>query len=284
MTRAVVAVFVAAAMIPAAPAARQLQTDDVVQRARAYVRAWQQQLSGLVAQEEYVQHLEIRFGRSATRRLRSDILLVWVRNQWVGFRDIAEVDGRPIAGRTQRLEDLFVTHPLPEAFRQAQRISDEGARYNLGSVYRNFNVPTTALQILEPERTTRVDFRVEGEQQKDGRPAIVVTFQERKPPTLILDKGSRQYVFSQGKLWTEAATGRILATEMRWRLTASRDAIDMDAAATVSYRPDPKTGVWVPDEMTEKYETAYELLDCHAVYTGIRSFSVAVTDDVTLPQ
>ena len=71
---------------------------------------------------------------------------------------------------------------------------------------------------------------------------------------------------------------------MRWRLTASRDAIDMDAAASVSYRPDPKTDVWVPEEMTEKYETASELLDCHAVYSGIRSFSVAVTDDVTSPQ
>jgi hypothetical protein len=255
-----------------------------VERARAYVGAWQQQLSGLVAQEDYVQHLEIRLGRSATRRLRSDILLVRVRNQWVGFRDIAEVDGRPIAGRTQRLEDLFVNHPLPEAFRQAQRISDEGARYNLGSVYRNFNVPTTALQILEPQRTARVEFRVEGEQQKNGRPAIVVTFRERESPTLILDKGARQYVFSHGKLWTEPATGRILATEMRWRLTASRDAIDMEAASTVSYRPDPKTGVWVPADMTEKYETAYELLDCHAVYTGIRSFSVAVTDDMTSPQ
>jgi hypothetical protein len=215
--------------------------------------------------------------------MRSDILLVRVRNQWVGFRDIAEVNGRPIAGRTQRLEDLFVTHPLPEALRQAERISDEGARYNLGSVYRNFNVPTTALQILEPERTARVDFRVDGDQQKNGRPAIVLTFQEREPPTLILDKGARQYVFSRGKLWAEPATGRILATEMRWRLTASRDAIDMNAAVTVAYRPDPKTGVWVPEEMTEKYETAYELLDCHAVYTSIRRFTVKVDDSVTLP-
>jgi hypothetical protein len=58
---------------------------------------------------------------------------------WVGLRDIAEVDGRPIAGRGNRLQELFVTHPMSVAMEQVRRISDEGSRYNLGRVHQNFN-------------------------------------------------------------------------------------------------------------------------------------------------
>ncbi len=257
---------------------------DLIERARAYVASWQEQLSGLVAEETYTQHREVRFGRSETVRLKSDLLLVRVQRHWLGFRDIAEVDGRPILGRTGRLADLFVTHPLAEAMAQARRISDEGARYNLGSVYRNFNVPTTVLQILEPERADRVEFKLERTQQVDGQTAAVLSYHERKPPTIVLDKGARQYVFTQGRLWVDQATGRILATEMKWKLTASRDVIEMDAAVDVSFHPDPKTGIWVPLKMTEKYETEHEVLDGTAVYSSVRQFTVKATDDVTEPQ
>jgi hypothetical protein len=257
---------------------------DVLGRARAYVASWEAQLSGLVAEEHYTQHLQVRFGQSQTVRLKSDVLLVRVQRHWLGFRDIAEVDGRPIVGRTRRLEDLFVTHPLAEAMSQATRISDEGARYNIGSVYRNFNVPTTALQILEPERDGRVEFKLERPQTIEGQPAAVLSFHERKPPTIILDKGARQYIFTRGRLWVDQATGRILATEVRWQLTPSRDAIHMDAAVNVSYGLDSKSGVWVPQRMTEKYETEHELVDCDAMYTGVRQFSVKVSDDLTSPQ
>jgi len=42
---------------------------------------WQTELSGLVASEEYTQHLRVRFGGSQTLRLKSDVLLVRVKLQ-----------------------------------------------------------------------------------------------------------------------------------------------------------------------------------------------------------
>jgi hypothetical protein len=284
MTRAVLAVFVAAAFIPAAPAARQLQTDDVVQRARAYAEQWETQLSGLVASEEYTQHLDGRFGGSQTLRLRADVLLVRVHEAWVGFRDIAEVDGRPISGRSNRLQDLFVTHPMSEAMEQARRISDEGSRYNLGTVYRNFNVPTTALRLLEPDRAGRISFKLEGPGHVEGLPAsVVLSYKERGAPT-ILETLSRQPITTSGQFWIEPESGRVLATEMRWRLAPPRDVADLAAKVRVVYRSNAATGVWVPADMTEAYETQNEVIDCHAVYTNVRRFTVKVDDSVTLPQ
>jgi hypothetical protein len=283
MTRIVLALLAMTAL-QVAPGRGEPQTNDVIQKARQYLDKWQTELSGLVASEEYTQHLRVRFGGSQTLRLRSDVLLVRVRDIWVGFRDIAEVDGRPISGRGNRLQELFVTHPMSVAVEQARRISDEGSRYNLGRVHQNFNVPTTALRILEPDRAARIRFRLEPPTTMDGQAAAVIAFEEKKPPTLILLADGRQYIFSHGRFWVDPANGRILATELRWRLSARRDWIDMTASVHVTYRQDAKVGVSVPQEMTEKYETSGELFDGHAVYTGMRRFTVKVDDSITSPQ
>lgn len=256
---------------------------DVLARARASVATWQPQLSGLVLEERYVQHLEMRHGGTGTMRLRSDVLLVRVKDAWVGFRDIAEVDGHPIAGRSRRLEDLFVSHPLAEALLQARRISDEGSRYNLGTVYRNFNVPTTPLRLFEPDRAARVTFKLDAMTTRDNRHAAVVSYHEGQPPTLLLTL-SEQPIHTSGKLWIDSASGQVLATEMQWRLAPPRDAGDLQAKVAVSYHEAPEVHIFVPAEMTESYQTADEIIDCHAEYTGVRRFTVAVTDDVSMPR
>lgn len=55
-------------------------------------------------------------------------------------------------------------------------------------------------------------------------------------------------------------------------------------AKLLRYRQDVKVGALVPQEMTEKYDAAGETVDAHAVYSNVRGFLAAVTDDVTLPQ
>jgi hypothetical protein len=285
MTRAVL-LFLSLATLAErqATSARVQPPESVLDRARSYVAAWQAQLSGIVAREHYSQRLQVRFGGTMTRQMESDVLLVHVTNRWVGFRDIAEVDGRPIGGRSERLLDLFVNHPVPDAMLQARRINDEGARYNLGHLYRNFNVPTTALQILETDRSDRVEFRIDGPTRLSGVPAVKIDYREVRPPSLIFDKGTRKYIFTRGKLWIDEPTGRVLATEMLWRLSPSRDQGELDATVTVTYREDRTTGIWVPAEMTEKYDTGEEIIYAHAIYSEIKRFSVVVTDDMTLPQ
>ena len=84
------------------------------------------------------------------RRLVSELLLIRVGGdgQWVGFRDVVEVNGRELENRGSRLVSLFVDDRTSiggesSALARARRISEESARYNLGETHRTFNVPTT---------------------------------------------------------------------------------------------------------------------------------------------
>ena len=79
------------------------------------------------------------------RKLTSEMALV--RNPaavggWLGFRDVAEVDGKP-TGERDRLHAVFAAS-IPD-LEAAHRINQENARYNLGPVTRTFNVPTSTL-------------------------------------------------------------------------------------------------------------------------------------------
>ena len=47
---------------------------------------------------------------------------------FASFRDVFDVDGRPVRDRDQRLQKLFLSAPAATAIDQAQRIADESAR------------------------------------------------------------------------------------------------------------------------------------------------------------
>jgi hypothetical protein len=270
-------VVIATALIRVPLRAQAPQTAETIQKVRTYVSQWQQALSSLVAEELYTQRLHVRlgstFGSSKTLQLKSDVLLIRSQNHWIGFRDVGGVDGQTIEGRSRRLEELFLKHPFADAVLQARQINDESARYNLGSLYRNFNVPTTALQILEPEREGRVEFTLERSDVIEGQPASVLSFREKMPPTIIFDSGARKAVYTHGRLWVIQSTGQILATELQWRLI--RGGVRLDAVVNVSYHPDTKSGIWVPWKMTEKYETQKESLDCAHAYNPRRGIAAA---------
>src|SRR5437879_4647659 len=96
-------VGVLAASIAVPAGAQQPGLDEVLARAAAYVTGLHRQLSGVVAEEHYIQ--DVRAWRSfATTRgasgrqhseLRSDVLLVRPvgADRWMEFRDVFEVDG-----------------------------------------------------------------------------------------------------------------------------------------------------------------------------------------------
>ena len=117
-----------------------------------------------------------------------------------------------------------------------------------------------------------------------GTPQIiaVVYHHENQPPTLLMTL-SDHTVNTADTLRIEVATGQVVATEMRWRLAPPRDAGDFQAKVSVSYHEEPTLHVFVPAEMSESYQTADELIGCHAEYSGVRHFAVSVTDDVELP-
>jgi hypothetical protein len=112
----------------------------VLARAAGYVETFQQQLSGIVAEETYLQEIvpprdnggsSMAAAGPRRRRLRSDLLLVRPEgaDTWTQFRDVFEVDGRPVRDRDERLAKLFLS-PDASGAAQIQRIREESARYN----------------------------------------------------------------------------------------------------------------------------------------------------------
>ncbi len=255
--------------------------DDLIASATKYVAEYQQQLSMVVAQERYQQ--TVRYppavnGRgadlSASTVLRSDFLLVKEpRGGWVPFRDVFEQDGRAVRDRDERLSALFLDGG--SGFAQAARITEESARYNLGGISRNINVPTLALLFLTPEHKPRVDFALEDGASGGRR---VVRFREVRGPTYISTTNGRDLPVS-GRFWIDEATGRVERSEIRADDPAVR------ATIAVTYRYDETADLWVPEKMEEDYLQKGDRSEIHgtAVYTNYRRFQVKTTEDVPVP-
>ena len=160
--------------------------DVLLGRAVRYLDDFVRQFSNVVSEEQYVQNSTAvlssvgipgsRGGVVAVppipqpryRRLKSDFLLVALPEGWLGFRDVFEVDGVPVRDREERLTKLFL-RPTGDTIAQAKEISDEGARYNIGSVWRTTNNPVFALALVEADVQPRVRFTLGRQDKKIGR-------------------------------------------------------------------------------------------------------------------
>jgi hypothetical protein len=108
-------------------------------------------------------------------------------------------------------------------------IATESARYNIGSVYRNWNTPALPLVFLEPEHQARSRFKrvndtnaalAKGWQDESAEPFVapagawVIEFQEVRRGTVIRRQGSNGDLPARGRFWIEPATGRVILTEL----------------------------------------------------------------------
>jgi hypothetical protein len=112
-------------------------------------------LLGVVAQEDYQQVVLPPGGRAlstVTRRTQAYLLVIDVGQPgWVAFRDVFEVDGRPIRERDERVSRLL-SQVTPDSLEKARRIAVESARFNLHAsgvkIDRTINTPMTGLLFL----------------------------------------------------------------------------------------------------------------------------------------
>src|SRR5262245_16973197 len=95
------------------PGAQSQAPADVVAKAGAYVDAYVEAFSAIVSEEKQTQTLIRPDGRvRKSREITSDFLLVRARGTWPeAYRDVIEVDGKPVRNRGDRLKKLFLDHP-----------------------------------------------------------------------------------------------------------------------------------------------------------------------------
>lgn len=257
----------------APPSAQSPSTADVLDRAAAYVEDYRRSLETIVAEERYVQRSspgEANAAESSERTLRSDFMLlpgVAGENPWFAFRDVFEVDGQPVSGERGRLEG-WLADSRSSLLQKARALAIEQARYNIGPVMRTINVPTLALEILTRRNQERFRFRRTGTTITNGIEVMIVTFEERRRPTMIRTPEGRDLPAS-GTLWIEPRTGRVLRTELR---TGQRRKDRIEATITVAYVLVPRLGLLLPGTMEEHYIGPGTDIACRADYSNFRRF------------
>lgn len=254
------------------------EVEALLGRAAAYAGAYERQLSALVSEERYSQSLwkwkpTTQSWEVTTRReLTSDYLLVKAPGVagWIPFRDVFEVDGRKIREREDRLHKLFIEEPAT-AFERAKEVMEESARFNIGFVERNVNLPTLPLMFLSADNRSRFVFRKQGEEAIGGVRTWAVAYAERASPTFV--QGEHGDLAVDGVFWLEPEHGTVVRSLLR--LKPDPTAVEI----AVIYRPNEKLGgVWIPTEMRETHTAPGVKLESVARYSNFRRFQV-ITDE-----
>jgi hypothetical protein len=277
--------LVAVAML-ASVRAQEPSLDAVLARAADYVADYQKRLAAVVAEEHYRQQVinSSRPGRLSTRQhreLRSDVLLVKPGDDdsWLQFRDVFEVDRKPVRDRDQRLYKLFV-EAKADREQQVQTIQDESARYNIGPLRRTINIPIMGMLFFDrPNRPMSAFKRVQSGNVKAlaslaaASDIWTVEFKETQPGTMVRGAQGRD-VPSHGRAWIDSTTGRILRTEHIGVDTFVRAEID------VTYRTEAGLNLLVPGEMRENYIMIRQnvTINGRATYSRFRQFTVTTTE------
>lgn len=235
--------------------ARQEETvDTLLARAASWLETLEQDFAVVIADETYSQQIgERRYPdapRENFRKLQSELGFLWVPDElmWVAARNVRTVDGMPIGGGNKRLQDIMEEANLRLAFLRGLR--GESAKFNIGSVYRNFNDPTFALQYLDRRSQRRFGWVRRSGERIRGVDTVKLDFTEAAQPYFIRAAGYD--LPSSGSAWVERATGTVYRTHLEvWDSRGRvRGRIDVDLAR------DAKLGLVVPVQMNEEY-TAY---------------------------
>ena len=286
MWRLILAVILALAA-PAFPTDGEPELADVLTRAGRYIEGYYRDFSNVLAVETYRQIHRPPFEKVELRTLESDVLLVRPEGEarYRMFRDVAKVNGHAVRDREERLKQTFLDSPATLAV-----IAEESARYNIGPVRRDFNVPLTALDFLSAGNQPSFRFEKAGETTLAGQAVWVIRFTEVGHPTFILYNSTD--MAATGTFWIAPADGRVWASELV--LTPANPPLY--AAIRVAFRLDPALGLLVPAEMKERYfwdpgrieaaragENPMPDVEGRATYDHFRKFTVETEENIAPP-
>jgi hypothetical protein len=278
MSRVAAAIGVACALAmlpPAAAPAQQTGSRAVLGRLYSSVQAFSSEYERLVGIEHYTQRLTGVRTSGRSRRIVSEVFFYGgdERGGAMTVRGVISVDGKeqPSAGRA--IADALAL-PASDRFTKLKTLADAGARYNLGSLRRNFNDPTLALMLASEAYRPRFRFDVERRDVTDGRPLQGVRFRERDRPTLIRDGRTGGDIPASGVLWVDDAG-------VVWRTELHLEKGDTVANVGTVFARDARLQVMVPASMHEDYryrdpdDKRLMTATGEAVYSDFRRFETS---------
>ena len=260
--------------------------DELRGRATAYVEQFIARFSSVVAEERLVQETTSLPGKSGTgtdqrigmampqrREILSDFLFIRraATEDWFVYRDAFEVDGRAVRDRGDRLMKLLSAPSLSNE-QLALKIAQESSRHSLSPGLRTVDDPVLVLVFLQPNYHPRFRFTRGSRDRGVGADVWVVNYREQARPTIVRGQGGADAV-STGRLWIDAATGRVLKTELRVR----------SSQVQTTFGWDESLGVAVPSEMHDSYVVGPTDFRATAKYSRFRRFGVSTSEQVGKP-
>jgi hypothetical protein len=253
----------------------KVEQSAIVGLARAYVERFIDALSTVVAEERYSQESE---SPRRKRTLRSDFIIARDSGakRWYMFREVLEVDGKPVQeAREGRLARLMAD-PSAAALRQAQEITVAGLRHNVESIG-TVNNPLLAMSFLQAEYSHRFRFTVGGREKKLGPAVRKLSFEEVHTPTVLTVDGNRDLP-AYGVMWIDEGTGRIVKTELR---LGEKPAVSTGSTSSslgwappttiaTTFGVDEALGIDVPVEMRDRYPFQRNEIKGVATYGSFR--------------
>jgi hypothetical protein len=265
MRTAVGAAVVALDLIAAAPASGQSPPlNELMRRVGAYVARFVNDFSNVVAEEEYEQRFKSGPGR---RRLKSDFLLVGYPGNatlLMTFRDVREVDGKPVGDKEQRITQLFL-QPFDDAVTRAREIHRDGLRYNLPNA--RLADPLAVLVFLQSSYQQRFRFTREGLDRKLGKDVREINMIQVGAPGVPV----------QARAWVSEASGEVMKTELRGGFGPKA------SVTTTTFTADATMGLRVPTQMREIVPLGFDEFAGTATYGNMRRFQVRIESEVGVP-
>jgi len=267
MKRLLVTGVALAALSEGALDAQSPSVKELIPKATAYVHQFVDRFTNVVAEERYEQEITVPRRK---RVLMSDFLLVKAPGDelWTSFRDVAEVDGKPVRDREDRLTKLFL-QPSSNTLRRAAEIREAGARYNLADIG-TLNNPLLVIALLQSQYVSRFRFNLAGLDKKLGPDVRIARFVEFQRPT-VLKLNANGDLFSAGLVWIEEGTGRVVKTELQ---------LGRAVRITTLFTFDEDLGINVPSVMEDWYPERTGEFRGKATYGRFRRFEVKTEETI----
>jgi hypothetical protein len=215
---------------------------DLLKLGGDYVVQYAHQLGTVVADEEFTQY-ETSSGRMGTpKRVNSHVVLIGQDDGSIGtFRDLVAIDSVPVRPKDDRLAALFKS-PSAASVNSAQAMTDDAVKAYISQNLHALDNPLMAVDLLRAENQANYTYKIENVKTMDGVPVAVLRFNEKGKGHLMPNASAI------GHYWIDPSTGAIHQTELGFVIP------NANLAATVKFMKDAQLGVFVPSELSEKFE------------------------------
>ena len=254
--------------------------EALVARASEYLSGYFREFKNVVAEEDYTQ-MNMSVRPAEIRRTKSDFLLAMAPDgkSLVPFRDVFEVDGRPVRDREDRLKKLFLEAPSNGGRRRRHARAERGGALQPGldADHRQRAHVSRWASCVEPFIDGSFEFRRGREETVENVRVVRVDFEEVGTPDRDLRGGHRHGHPVLG-LDLGGPADRPRPEDLRPRPPTRRPACRSKRRSPTGAAT--SLGLWVPSEMRETYRLRGYSIDGRASYSNFRSFQVKTQQEI----